>query len=163
MTERKSVKLVLESMEKNWNESFNSCTPAVLRLHRIHDHLHGVLDDILIDYQIQRADFGVLETLRRSNSSYCLSPTQLYNAMLFSSGGLTKVLNRLVDLHYITRIDNPMDKRSRLVQLSSKGKALIDDIIAKLHHNERQFMSVLTSDEQQKLDVLLSKILQHHD
>lgn len=163
MIKRKSVKLVIESMDINWNDSGRTCVPVVLRLHRIHDHLHGVLDEILIDYNIQRADFGVLETLRRANSTYCLSPTQLYNEMLFSSGGLTKVLNRLVDQGYIKRIDNPKDKRSRLVQLTCDGKSLIEELIKKLHRNEQRFMSVLTLDEQKQLDILLEKALLSYD
>lgn len=89
-----------------------------------------------------------------------MSPTQLYSAMLFSSGGLTKVLTRLQQAQLIQRLKNPQDKRSKLVQLTTKGQNLIDTVIVHLHATEQPFTDILTKDEQQTLDRLLTKLLE---
>ena len=44
---------------------------------------------------LQAGEFDVLATLRRSGAPYMLSPTQLYEAAMISSGGMTDRLDRL--------------------------------------------------------------------
>jgi len=44
---------------------------------------------------LQAGEFDVLATLRRAGPPYTLSPTQLYEAMMISSGGMTDRLDRL--------------------------------------------------------------------
>jgi len=62
-------------------------------------------------------------------------------------------------LGLIERIDNPEDKRSKLVKLTERGKVLIDEIIQKLHNHEQEAISVLTEQEQHQLNELLTKLL----
>lgn len=90
---------------------------------------------------------------------HCLTPTELSTAMLFSSGGLTKVLNRIRVAGFIIRIDNPNDKRGKLVQLTKKGKDLIDKVIVELHEKEQNKMNVLSKSEKVLLNTLLEKVL----
>ncbi|MFS1437336.1 MarR family winged helix-turn-helix transcriptional regulator [Shewanella sp. 10N.286.48.A6] len=154
-----SINQILQKSADNWPESFATISPSILRLHRIHTYLHHNMESVVKHHQLQAADFGVLETLRKEPAPFCLSPTQLYCAMLFSSGGLTKVLTRLTNAGLIVRLDNPEDKRSKLVQLSDKGKVLIEQVILELHQKEQRKMASLTVDEQQHLDALLKKLL----
>ena len=44
---------------------------------------------------LQAGEFDVLATLRRSGRPYMLSPTQLYEAAMISSGAMTGRLDRL--------------------------------------------------------------------
>ena len=114
---------------------------------------------MLKHYTLQAAEFSVLETLRKKQMPHCLTPTELSTAMLFSSGGLTKVLNRLTMAGFIIRIENPNDKRGKLVQLTGKGKDLIDKVIVELHAKERNKMNVLSQSEKVQLNTLLEKVL----
>lgn len=159
MSKQESIINVLENIKNRETALFSNYSPAILRLHRIHDYLHLDLDALLLEYKLQDADFGVLETLRRDSCSSCLSPTELSHAMLFSSGGLTKVLNRIEEAGLIIRIDNPADKRSKLVKLTEKGILLIDNVIEQLHASEKSKLAVLSKSEQQQLDALLEKFL----
>ncbi|WP_233353419.1 MarR family winged helix-turn-helix transcriptional regulator [Photobacterium chitinilyticum] len=159
MIKQETVANILNKIEENWPLSAEKCSPAVLRIHRIHDYHQQDLITILDKYDLQRADFGVLAALRRQGKACCLTPTELYRSMLFSSGGLTKVLSRITTLGLIERIDNPEDKRSKLVKLTERGKVLIDEIIQKLHNHEQEAISVLTEQEQHQLNELLTKLL----
>ncbi|MCW8330154.1 MarR family transcriptional regulator [Photobacterium sp. SDRW27] len=159
MTKQESIANILKKIEENWPQSAEKCSPAILRIHRIHDYHQQDLIKIVEANDLQRADFGVLAALRREGGSCCLSPTELYQSMLFSSGGLTKVLNRVTTLGLIARLDNPEDKRSKLVQLTEKGKVLIDKVIQELHNHEQQRISVLSEQEQEQLNALLEKLL----
>ena len=159
MAKQETVANILKKIEDNQPECFQNYSPAILRIHRIHDYLHQDLHQVIEKYALQRADFSVLMTLRREGEPYCLSPTELYCSMLFSSGGLTKVLNRVTDAGLIERIDNPEDKRSKLVKLTETGKLLIDKVRHELHICEQKKMTVLSEPEQQQLNTLLEKFL----
>ena len=159
MSNQTPINEVLIKTKNNWPESDRNISPEILRMHRVTSYLHHNLEEVLDHYLIQPADFSVLETLRKEPIPHCLTPTELSTAMLFSSGGLTKVLNRITIAGYILRIDNPNDKRGKLVQLTESGKSLIDNIIVELHKTEQNKMDVLSKDEKEKLNSLLAKIL----
>ena len=60
---------------------------------------------------LQSGEFDVLATLRRSGEPYMLSPTQLYEATMISSGGMTDRLDRLERAGLVERRPNPKDRR----------------------------------------------------
>ncbi|WP_157946044.1 MarR family winged helix-turn-helix transcriptional regulator [Vibrio gangliei] len=130
-----------------------------LRLHRISDYLKADVQQHLAPYQLQQADFSILISLYRQGKPYNTSPTLLYKTMLFSSGGLTKVLARVEEKQLIERIDNPEDKRSKLVQLTEIGLQTIESILDKLQQSRQQKLSCLNAQEQKQFEELLTKIL----
>ncbi len=158
-----SIKQILEEGALNWPERVGSTSPALLRLFRVSDIFQSNIQQYVERFNLQRADFGVLCTLRRSPAPYCLSPTALYQAMLFSSGGLTKVLGRLSKVELIERLDNPEDKRSKLVQLTAQGKQLVETMLPELHQQEQRIFQVLSKDEQEQLNTLLQRILEQYE
>jgi len=50
-----------------------------------------------------------------------VAPINLYESLVFSSGGMTKLLKKLEDRNYISRVDNPIDKRSKLVRITPEA------------------------------------------
>ncbi len=158
-----SINQILDAMAVNWSECRNTASPALLRLFRVSEISQQLVQQHAEHYNLQRADFGALCTLRRSPAPYCLSPTSLYQSMLFSSGGLTKVLGRLSQAELIERLDNPEDKRSKLVQLTEKGIQLIEVMLPELHQQEQRIFATLNNDEQSQLDNLLARILEQYE
>ncbi|MGC3836893.1 MarR family winged helix-turn-helix transcriptional regulator [Moritella viscosa] len=158
-----SINDILEAMDENWPQCADTVSPALLRLLRVSNLFHNQMETLVQRYNLQRAEFSVLATLRRSPIPYCLSPTALSQSMIFSSGGLTKVLHRLNQAELIERVDNLEDKRSKLVQLTSTGKQLIETVMPQLHQKERNVLSVLSPDEQQQLNSFMRRILEAHE
>ena len=158
-----STNQILETIALNWPECASSTSPALLRLLRVGDIFQHIVQQHVGNYNLQRADFGVLCSLRRSPEPHCLSPTALYQLMLFSSGGLTKVLGRLSQAGLIERMDNPEDKRSKLVQLTAQGKQLVEEMLPPLLLQEQRILQVLDKDEQAQLNTLLARILMPHE
>ncbi|MDO6469528.1 MarR family transcriptional regulator [Neptunomonas phycophila] len=159
MIKQTPVTQVLHKTEKNWPESHQEISPEILRIYRINDYLRQNVQIVLDNFGLQAADFAVLETLRKEPAPHCLTPTELSTAMLFSSGGLTKVLHRMTNVGYITRIHNPHDKRGKLVQLTESGGTLINEVIVKLHSQEQSIMTALSTHEKTALNQLLEKLL----
>jgi len=159
MSKQKSITSILTKTAENWPESNQNISPEILKIHRIREHLQQNLNKVVERYGLQSADFGALETLRKEPAPHCLSATELSHSMLFSSGGLTKLLNRITDAGFVVRVNNPQDKRGKLVQLTEKGNALIGKVIVELHQQEQEKMAFLSENEKAALNGLLNKIL----
>jgi DNA-binding MarR family transcriptional regulator len=117
------------------------------------------MNPLLAEAGLQIGEFDVLTPLRRSGQPYMLSPTQLYEAALISSGGMTDRLDRLERAGLVERRPDPNDRRGRQIALTAAGKRVIDDIIGRMVAMEAQMLSVLTPVEQKKLNALLKKLL----
>ena len=113
---------------------------------------------LFIGLGLQEGEFDVLATLRRSGAPFTLSPTQLYEAMMLSSGGMTARLNRMEKRGLIARLPNPEDRRGVLVQLTDQGHNLIERAVALHAENETRLLSSLRPDEQDQLNNLLQKL-----
>jgi DNA-binding MarR family transcriptional regulator len=163
MSAKNSVREMQRQVQENWPECAETISFSLLKMTRINDLFKHEIERCVAQYQLQQADFSVLATLRRSPEPYCLTPTDLYHSVFFSSGGLTKVLGRLADAGLIDRVDNPQDKRSKLVQLNTQGKHLVETIMPELHKQSQSLLAVLSEAETLQLETLLQKVLDHHE
>ncbi|MCG8710541.1 MarR family transcriptional regulator [Brenneria sp. 4F2] len=110
------------------------------------------------NHGLRPGEFDVLATLRRAGAPYALTPTQLYDALMTSSGGMTNRIDRLESAGLVQRRSNPADRRGTLVAMTKAGLALIETLIVRHVDNERQLLSALSSAEQRQLDALLVKL-----
>ena len=108
------------------------------------------------NYDLLHSDLDVLATLYFNESR--LSPTELYAATVFSSGGMTKVLKKLQDRNLIKREASLTDKRSMLVCLTQDGEELAKDCLSKIAKNKEEMFSLLSKEESENLKRILSKI-----
>lgn len=111
------------------------------------------------EHGLHQGEFDVLATLRRSGAPYALGPTQLFEALMISSGGMTNRLDRLERAGLIERTPNPSDRRGTLVALTEAGRQEIDRLFPQHVENESEALQSLSRDEQEMLDSLLGKLL----
>jgi DNA-binding MarR family transcriptional regulator len=117
------------------------------------------LAPLFASFGLQRGEFDVLATLRRSGAPYALTPTALYEATMVTSGAMTARLDRLEKAGLIARAPHPADRRVVLVRLTGKGRELIDEAVTAHVENERRILSGLTAKEQETLIELLEKLI----
>ena len=101
----------------------------------------------------------MLATLRRSGAPYCLAPTTLFSTLMVTSGTMTHRMNRLEASGWITRLPNPADARSLLVQLTPVGLALIDRAVEAHVANEHALLAPLRAADLAALDRKLAQLL----
>ena len=94
--------------------------------------------------------FDVLASLRRAGAPYQLSPSQLMQETLVTSGTMTNRLDRLEELDLITREQDPSDGRGSLVTLTKAGVRAVDTAMEELLGRERNFLAPLSSDEKKE-------------
>ena len=128
---------------------------AVLsRISRISRQLDLVRKDAFAD--LETWDFDVLAALRRAGEPYQLSPSQLMQETMVTSGTITNRLDRLEELELITRAQDPNDGRGSLVKLTRAGMRAVDNALEELLAHERDILSGLTREEKTQLAQLLS-------
>jgi DNA-binding MarR family transcriptional regulator len=129
------------------------------RIGRLAKHLERALQESFSDFGLTVGDFDVLATLRRSGPPYQLSPTELFNTLMVSSGTMTHRIDRLEQAELVKRIPDPSDRRGMLILLTDPGFQLIDQAVEAHLSNEHQILSPLEASEREVLIQLLRKLL----
>lgn len=112
-------------------------------------------------YNLLHSEADVLAALYTNNKE--LTPTQLYDLTIFSSGGMTKVLKRLEQREFIYRKADTKDKRCMLVCLSEKGYKLIVEVLFAISKECGSYFEVFTKEEKKLFATLLKKVLVNID
>lgn len=129
------------------------------RLKRLSVHLEQGLDRVFSAFGLTRASFDVLATLRRSGPPYALSPSELVEWTMVTSGTMTNRIDRLESAGLVERRRNADDRRGFLVGLTDRGCALIEQAVTEHVSNQHRLTATLTEDERRMLDTLIAKWL----
>jgi DNA-binding MarR family transcriptional regulator len=125
------------------------------RLHRLADVLNVELRQVFAEGGLGDGDFDVLVTLRRHGSPYELTPGELGASTMVTSSAVTKRIDRLERSGLVTRSVSADDGRSRLIRLTDRGLALVNDLMARHIANEHRLVSGLSAhDRDQLADIL---------
>jgi DNA-binding MarR family transcriptional regulator len=151
----------IENIKKLTPDVYNKSMQISLPLFVLHKKLYDRGEALLAqEYDLNQSELDIMGALYyMTDGTFTMSPTQLYDVMLFSSGGMTKVLKKLESKGLIVRVDNEHDKRSKLVSLSDKGKGVTVKAIKEIVSFEDEYFSKLSKEEQLDLKRLLYKIL----
>jgi DNA-binding MarR family transcriptional regulator len=132
---------------------------VVARVGRLAAYFDQAINAIMGRYGLTRSTWDILASLRRQPPPHQLSPTELYRALMRSSGWMTNRLHELERAGLIRRVPDPDDRRGVLVRLTRRGVALVDEV-APLHmRNERALLDPLSRSERKQLEDLLRSLL----
>ena len=88
-----------------------------------------------------------------------LTPSEISERMLHSSATVTNTLDALERLGWASRIPNPEDRRSVLVEITDEGQAVADRFLPGIRALEKVLLVELTSAERATMLRLLAKVL----
>jgi DNA-binding MarR family transcriptional regulator len=161
----KSMATLYDDIEAAWLQQRPDLDMAMactlLRMERV-NQLHELrVQALSTSVGLQTGDFHVLLALRRSGKPYELRPTDLFRALLVTSGAMTKRVARLQEGDFILRVSANDDGRSELVRLTAKGLATADRGITEIARVVADVTeeSGLTRAEIAALDRALRKLL----
>lgn len=129
------------------------------RITRLAKHLEQAIQETFSEFGLTVGDFDVLATLRRSGHPYQLSPTELFNTLMVSSGTMTHRIDRLEQANLVQRIPDPSDRRGTQIKLTAKGFDIIEKAVEAHVINEHRILSTLEASERETLTWLLRKLL----
>ncbi len=154
---KKDMILLKEKAPHVYNDVVYITSP----FYRVYNELYGLTIQLLDkDYNLTMNELDIITSLFYSgDENYALSPTKLTERLLFSSGGMTKILKKLETKKLVTREENENDGRSKLVQLTEKGLELAQEGLKNLFLFEEKYFANLNNEEQKQLSTLLLKSL----
>ena len=155
MPDRDGVDLILDQWRRERPELDHSPIGVVGRISRLARELEARLEPVYRDHGLEAGWHDVLATLRRAGPPYRVRPTDLTSALMLTSSGTTKRLDRLEQAGLIAREPDPDDRRGTLIALTAAGRRLIDAVTEAHLANERRLLAALTDAEQRSLADLL--------
>ena len=119
--------------------------------------LHSRGKHIYEAYDVTRSEIDVLVVLYIYNEA--LTASEVSERLVFSSGGISKVITKLEFKKLIYKKESKEDKRSTLLYLEEKGRSIVSACLPLFHKNDDYFYDVLNEEEKQTLENILKKIL----
>lgn len=126
-----------------------------IKLSRAAESVNQRVNRHLQDAHLTVSQFGVLEAIYHLGP---LTPGQLCDKILRSTGNLTLVIDNLEKRGLVTRRQNPEDRRSTIVELTPAGCELIAAMLPVHVQTVVQDMAVLSPTEQEQLAALCRKL-----
>jgi DNA-binding MarR family transcriptional regulator len=121
---------VIDRMIAAWRAARPDLDPSPLevvgRVIVLAQHLERSVELAPERHGLSLGQFDILATLRRHGPKGGLSPSQLLESVMLSSGGMTARLDKLCEAGLIYRKADPDDRRVVKVALTAKGRRVID-------------------------------------
>ncbi|AQS40305.1 transcriptional regulator, MarR family [Shewanella psychrophila] len=133
------------------------------RLMRLSKYLEAQIAECHKAYDLKPGEFDVIATLRRSGGDYCLTPSELIDSMMLTSGAMTNRLSRLESKGLIERVNSKEDRRSVSVALTEQGLSLIDRAIEDHSELQQELVASLSESEKPALNGLLKTWLAQYE
>ena len=129
--------------------------------------LYHYVEELISDYgsyydvNLENPDLTIKEYSVLLRIRFTGRSTQHDLVELFKVSGayMAKLLKKFEDEEYIIRIENPENRRKKIVELTEKGVEQTDKLIKVIDEWEKEVTSDLTEDEKIILKKLLSKIV----
>lgn len=129
------------------------------RIRRVAAHLSRGMEKTFAAHGLNGASFDVLATLRRSGPPYALSPGDLLETMMITSGTMTNRIDQLEKAGLVARAHNPEDRRSVIISLTDKGFATIDATVTAHVATQARLVAALSAEERAMLNAVLGKYM----
>lgn len=129
------------------------------RVVRLARHLALTRKEAFAHQHMPEWQFDVLAALRRADPPHDLTPGELLEETLVSSGTMTHRLDELEEAGLVTRQPDPADGRVVRVRLAPAGRKAVDAALKDLLERERELLEPLSTRERRQLALLLRRLL----
>ncbi len=123
----------VDEMVAQWRQERPDVDPSSMavfaRLARAHLAASRAIEATLGSHGLNRGEFDVLASLRRSSDPYRLSPGELARALVLSPAATTNRVQRLEERGLVVRRPDPADGRYGVVELAEAGRRLVDEAV----------------------------------
>ena len=133
------------------------------RVSRIAFQLDRARKQAFTDHGLEPWEFDVLSALRRAGAPYQLSPGQLVQATLVTSGTMTNRVDRLAGRGLVERLPDPLDRRGVQVRLTDAGRTAVDGALTALLAHEHELLAGLDAPRRDALVDTLRALSRHFE
>jgi DNA-binding MarR family transcriptional regulator len=160
---RDEVDRLVEAWQRERPDLDVSPLAVLSRVTRLAKHLDRARKQAFAAHELDAAEFDVLAALRRAGQPYELTPGQLMEQTLVSSGTMTHRVDKLQARGLVKRRPDPEDGRVVRVRLAARGRDRVDAAMADLLAGERELLGALTERQRTTLAALLRTVVAPFD
>ena len=158
---------IIDELQTDWSEQRPELDAdamgVVLRIQALAKILGDRAAERLLRHGLQWWQYDVLSALRRQGQPYRLTASELADAGRLTSGAMTNRIDRLEAERLVRRVSDPHDRRRVLVQLTTRGRKLVDEATAARFEAASAALAGLSKVQQARLDGLLRELLLAQD
>lgn len=115
---------------------------------------------VLLRHGLSVAEFDVLATLRNAPAPYEMTPSQIQQDMVITSGGLTKLMLQLAGRGLVERPSFEDDRRVKPLRLTAIGRQAVEAAMVEMLAASGQWIrAALTGAEIAQLTQLLDRLV----
>ncbi|MDE1545732.1 MarR family transcriptional regulator [Dechloromonas agitata] len=144
-----------------WDNAIDpQIAPLFLALQWAHRRSIEQMQPLLAEFRLSSAEFDVLATLRNAPPPYELTPSQVQDEVVITSGGLTKVMLQLASRGLVERPEFGDDRRVKPVRLTAAGITAIEAAMSRMIDTTGQWIrSALAAGDIAQLTALLRQLI----
>ncbi|MBW3695888.1 MarR family transcriptional regulator [Vibrio sp. T187] len=158
-----AIDRVVEQWAKEKPELETEPMAMMGRIMRIAKYMETQVADLHKKYDMKLGEFDVLATLRRSGKPYRLTPSELIESMMLTSGAMTNRLDKLEAKGLIVRAHSKEDRRSVTVELTKDGLVLIDQMMSEHVETQKYLVKSLSATQKKNTNQLLKTWLSAYE
>jgi DNA-binding MarR family transcriptional regulator len=133
---------------------------VVGRISRLSRLLDQQLKEFFDAHGLERWEFDMLATLRRSGPPYALTAGALNKAAMTTTGAITNRVDRMAAKGLVERVPDERDRRSVRVRLTEHGWNVVEELVGPHTENEARLLAALPSPDRDRLAALLRTLLE---
>lgn len=129
------------------------------RILHLQEHFLTAINQSLAKHKLKYPAFAVLATLRVEGAPYQMSPKALLDTLILTSGGLSNILRKLEARGLLRRLQDDKDGRGVIVELTERGRRLVEPAMREHAAVERKLIKVLDHAEEKVAAELLEELV----
>ncbi len=155
----KNTEIYLEEVSNYWGDLLtDEDTGIAPRIYRLNSLMRNIIEKDLKKFDVSFQELNILMHLNLKKDLKTTS-TQLYKSLLFTSGGMSKILNKIVKKGLITFELNDNDSRSKYVHITKSGITLVEEAFYNVVQIEKEIFQVLNKTEKKHTLTGLKKVI----
>jgi DNA-binding MarR family transcriptional regulator len=115
-----------------------------------------LIQDQFIDSELRKAHYGVLASLADLGPA---AQAPLADRLSLDRSDMVSFLDDLEDLGYVVRRADPTDRRRKIVEITTRGRAVLRELDKLVYAADDELLSALSPEERATLAELLSRVL----
>ncbi len=122
----------------------------------MHNSLHG----LVIFAKSNKLSLSQMTTLTRIYHGKVSCTSEIHRDLGISNPAASQMLDKLVALDLVSRVEDPADRRGNLVELTERGKALMQELSAARQQWVEEISSNLTDEQRAAAAASLSLLVE---
>jgi DNA-binding MarR family transcriptional regulator len=145
-----SIVRVEPGFEDEWDGARADSTEVFINLIRAGDLANAIIESFVRERGLPSSTaFMVLEVVRGAGSP--ISPSEVASRAVMSRPALSGAMNTLEQRGLLLRSPDPTDRRRALVEITAKGRQVMEALLPELHRAEVEWTKSLSANQKETL------------